>query len=360
MLQRLGKRRIELTLNLDAIAGRYLSDLLSQPQAVSATWRQLSDWGHRKEIAQLRGSGRFERIVLTGMGSSYFALHPLCIQLAGNGWTPLMLETSELVHFYSHLLAPTTLVVAVSQSGQSAEMVRLLELNAGKAAVIGVTNNEGGHLATLATVAVLTAAGDEYSVSCKTYLCTLMALPVVGAALCGLDVARCLRGLEEAGEKVQSYLQGWESHVLEFCDLLRDVRDMFLVGRGPSLAAACTGALILKEAAHFHAEAMSSAALRHGPYEMLGPGTLVGVFAGSERTRALNDKLADDLERSGVQVMPFSSHARHPACRLPEVSELVRPMVEILPIQMMTLALGAIANREPGVFERATKVTDIE
>jgi glutamine---fructose-6-phosphate transaminase (isomerizing) len=354
------KRRIELSLELDAIAGRYLSDLLSQPQALDATWRKLRETKAPEEIVRLTQSGRFDRIVLTGMGSSYFALHPLSIQLAENGWTPLMLETSELVHFYSHLLMPATLVVAVSQSGQSAEMVRLLELNAGNAAIIGVTNNESGPLAKQANVAVLTAAGDEYSVSCKTYLCTLMALQVVGAALCGLEVAQCLRGLEEAGEKVQSYLHHWKSHVLEFCDLLHDVRDMFLVGRGPSLGAACTGALILKEAAHFHAEAMSSAALRHGPFEMLGPGIFIGVFAGSERTRALNEKLADDLERSGVQAVLFSSHSRHPACRLPDVSEFVRPMVEILPVQMMTLALGAIANREPGVFERATKVTDIE
>jgi glucosamine--fructose-6-phosphate aminotransferase (isomerizing) len=349
-----------LSLSLDVIEGRYLSDLLSQPPALSATWRKLRASNAPEGIAKLRDSRRFERVVLTGMGSSYFGLHPLCIQLAEHGWTPLMLETSELIHFYPHLLTPTTLVVAVSQSGQSAETVRLLELNGGRSPLIGVTNNVSGALAEHASVTVLTDAGDEYSVSCKTYVSALMALQVAGAALCGLDVAQCLRGLEEAGETVESYLRGWKSHVLEYCDLLRDVRDMFLVGRGPSLAAASTGALIVKESAHFHAEAMSSAAFRHGPFEMFGPETFVGVFAGGERTRAMSERLVDDIQRCEAKSVLFSSQARHPACRLPEVSEPLQPIVEILPVQMMTLALGSITNREPGVFRRGTKVTAIE
>ena len=56
----------------------------------------------------------------------------------------------------------------------------------------------------------------------------------------------------------------------------------------------------------------------------------------------------------------FAADSHQPACRLPEASEMVRPIVEILPVQMMTLALAALAHREPGKFERATKITVVE
>jgi len=61
-------------------------------------------------------------VVLTGMGGSYFGLHPLMMELSASGWTPMMVETAELIHYYPELLAPSTLVIAVSQSGKSARL----------------------------------------------------------------------------------------------------------------------------------------------------------------------------------------------------------------------------------------------
>jgi glutamine---fructose-6-phosphate transaminase (isomerizing) len=347
-------------LDLEAIRGRYLSDLLSQPEALRATWKRLRHTPVFDQVARACHADRFERVLLTGMGSSYFGLHPLSIELAAHGWTPLMLETSELIHYYPHLLTPSTLVVAVSQSGKSVEMVRMLELNAKKATIIGVTNHDDSPLAREASFAVLTEAGDEFSVSCKTYVAAQMALPVLAAALCGLDRTERLRELETAANAVEHYLHQWQTHVEEFAELLRDVRDIFLVGRGPSLAAACTGALIIKESDHFHAEGMSSAAFRHGPFEMLQPGRFVGLFGGDEKTRKLNDGLIEDVARTPATSVMFAADSAQPACRVPEVGGIATPIAEILPIQMITLALAALAHREPGKFERATKVTAVE
>lgn len=344
----------------EIVEGRYLADLLGQPQALADTLRHLRSSNAFEAIARLRVSSTFERVVLTGMGSSFFALHPLSIHLAAQGYSPILLETSELIHFYDRLLTPSTLLIAVSQSGQSAETVRLLELNAGRAAVIGVTNNPSGALAARSHVAVLTEAGAEFSVSCKTYVSTLMALEATGAAVCGLDVSESLASLEPAARSVEEYLSGWKDHVSEFCEVLREVKDIFLVGRGPSLAAALTGSLILKEAAHFHAEGMSSAAFRHGPFEMPGPGCLIGVFAGVESTRALNAGLVHDLDLTGSAVLSISSDSTRACCRLPKVPERLLPFMEILPAQMMTLALSALASREAGLFRRASKVTATE
>lgn len=347
-------------MNLEVVRGRYLSDLLSQPEALEATWDGLRASSVFGEIARTCQPDRFPRIVLTGMGSSYFGLHPLCIELAAHGWTPLMLETSELIHYYAHLLAPSTLVIAVSQSGKSVEMMRMLELNAKRSRIVGVTNTADSPLAREAQFAVLTEAGEEFSVSCKTYLAGQMALSMLGGVLCGLDRAQRLNELRGTADRVRVYLDQWETHVADMAELLRNVRDVFLVGRGPSLAAACTGALTIKESDHFHAEGMSSAALRHGPFDMLGAGVFVGVFAGDSKARQLHDRLLEDLADTEAKAVLFAADAKQPGCRLPKVAEAAAPIVEILPVQMMTLALAALAGREPGKFVRATKVTMVE
>jgi glutamine---fructose-6-phosphate transaminase (isomerizing) len=271
----------------------------------------------------------------------------------------MMVETSELIHYYPELLSASTLVVAVSQSGKSAETVRLLEMNAGRAKVIGVTNWADSPLAREADFAVLTAAGDEYSISCKTYVTAQMALRMLGAVLSGANAAGRLQEMETATNVFREYLGRWRSYVGELVEMLRGVRDVFLVGRGVSLAAAQTGALTIKESTHFHAEGMSSAAFRHGPFEMLKEGIFVGVFAGEARTRELNERLVKDVSGTAARTVLFAEDAEG-VCRLPRVPETLRTVVEVLPVQMMTLALAALGNREAGKFERATKVTAVE
>jgi glucosamine--fructose-6-phosphate aminotransferase (isomerizing) len=357
-------------LNLDVIQGRYFSDLLDQPRALRATWNVLGATTVFDDIAGSLDKARFQRVVLTGMGSSYHGLHPLHIELAQHGWTSLMVETSELIHYFQHLLAPDTLVIAVSQSGKSVETVRMLEMNAkgtppaadgGRGAtVIAMTNQENSPLARQADFTVLSAAGEESTVSCKTYVAAQMGLRMLAAALCKLDSSARLRELQTAPDAVDDYLRNWKAHVDEFGEMLRDVRHLFLVGRGPSLAAVGTGALTIKESDHFHAEGMSSAAFRHGPFEMLQPGIVVGIFADPPQTRSLHDGLFRDTADTPAQAIMFSPDADRPPCRLPDVPEIARPIVEILPVQMITLALAALAGREAGKFERATKVTAVE
>ena len=345
---------------METIRGRYLEDVLGQPQALRDTCAGLRSGEVFETIARGCEAGRFKRVVLTGMGGSFFGLHVLSIELAAHGWTPLMLETSELIHSYAELLAEETLLVAVSQSGRSAETLRLLEMNRDRATVVGVTNDGASPLGTGAAYAVVTAAGEEYSVSCKTYVSTLIALQALGAALCEQDVAARMGELEAAAGVVESYLADWETHAGELMDTLQEARDFFLVGRGTSLAAAQAGALIIKESTHVHAEGMSSAAFRHGPFEMAEAGVFVGVFAGDEGTRALNERLVEDVRGTRARSVWIAPDAREGALRLPDVGDVLRPVVEILPAQMMTLALAALRNREPGRFVRAAKITAVE
>lgn len=346
--------------DLKLIEGEYLRDLLDQPRALEDTLRTLDRSKLLVGLAKRLSRGRFQRVVLTGMGSSFHALNPLNLQLISHGFTSIMVETSELVHYKARFFDPRTLIVAVSQSGQSAEMVRLAEVNRKRSAVIAVTNTPESALVKHATASLFTQAGTEFSVSCKTYVTALMVLKWLGDILCQRDPRQSLRELKTAAPAVASYLADWQAYVISMAERLKRIRHLFLVGRGSSLAAVGTGALIVKESDHFHAEGMSSAAFRHGPLEMLSEETFVVVFAGDDRTRDLNHRLLADIQQGGGHAELVGEASSLEGFRLADHGSSVRPILEILPIQMVTLALGALAGREPGKFELATKVTTTE
>jgi glutamine---fructose-6-phosphate transaminase (isomerizing) len=343
--------------DLSIVEGAYLRDLLAQPQALADTvarLREAKNWEHR--------AGHYSKIVLTGMGSSLHALHALQLRLVRAGHTSMMIETAELVHTHANLLDEPTLVVTVSQSGRSVEVLQLLELlreRERRPFVIGVTNSSDSPLFSRANAAVLMRAGPEFSVSCKTYLATLVALEWLGGALCGDELGPLIRELERAAPAVQDYLADWRNHVLHLAGELNGVRNLFIVGRGESLAAAGTGGLIVKESAHFHAEGMSSPGFRHGPFEMLSDEVFVLVLQGDPATMALNEALARDVNAAGGRAALAGDAAERGPFRLPKVPASLRPVVEMLVVQMISLALGLLAGREPGRFERATKVTTV-
>jgi glucosamine--fructose-6-phosphate aminotransferase (isomerizing) len=355
----LGQTEANVHADLSVVQGGYLQDLLDQPDALNSTIENLSLSAELKIlIAKIRGN-EFSRIVLTGMGSSFHVLHPVTLDIIQQGYTAMMLETSELVHYQRSFFDSKTLIIAVSQSGRSAEIVRLLDVNERRAAVLGITNTPDSLLARQADAAVLTAAGEEFSVSCKTYVSTLLALKWLADRIANRGHAS-RTALEGAASAVKSYLDRWEDHVARLTEDLKNVQRLFFAGRGSSLAAAGTGALIVKESDHFHAEGMSSAALRHGPFEMLNSQILVLVFAGESTTADLNRRLVRDIREHRAIAELVSEEAANTAFRLPAAPEAVLPILEILPAQMITLALAVLARREPGRFERVSKVTTTE
>ncbi len=346
--------------DLSVVKGAYFRDLMDQPAALEATLAGLEASPALHAMASRLRGGEFDRVVLTGMGSSYHALHPLNLELIGHRLTALMEETSELVHYKSRFFDRRTLFIVVSQSGQSAEVVRMLEVNQGRASIIAVTNTPESPLARQADVMVLTKAGSEFSVSCKTYVSALVALTWLGHLLCSHSLEKSRMELDQAPAAAERYLSRWEDHVASLVEKLRGVRHLFLAGRGASLATVGTGGLIVKESDHFHAEGMSCAAFRHGPFEMLSPETFVLVFAGHESTRALNAGLVRDIVKHGGRSELVSEDALSEVFRLPVAPPDVRPILEILPVQMITLALGVQDGREPGNLELGSKITTVE
>ena len=342
------------------IEGDYLHDLVAQPQALRDTIDALGEDQPLLGLHDQLAGEKFGRIILTGMGSSLHALHPLNLELIDHGYAPLMVETSELIYYMPGFFDCSTVIVAVSQSGRSIEITRLLEVNQRRAPIIGVTNTPGSPLAKEADIVIMTNAGKEFSVSCKTYIASLAALTWLGTFLCGKSRQDARKELDQAAPLAGQYLQHWRRHVEEMIPLLTGVRDLFLAGRGASLAAVGTGGLIVKESTHLHAEGMSSAAFRHGPMEMLGPEVFVLVFAGDPGVRHLNSRLAHDIRAKGGRAELVAEDTPQEALRLPSAPRSLRPLLEILPVEMITLALAALAGREAGKFEIGSKVTIAE
>jgi glucosamine--fructose-6-phosphate aminotransferase (isomerizing) len=346
---------------LRIVEGPYLRDILDQPRALEETIGHLATTAAIEGVARRLRDGEVGRVVLTGMGSSYHGLVPLHLRLVAAGLAPLTVEASELLHYQQPLLASGTLLVLVSQSGRSAEILRLLEKVRGRGIPsIGVSNTPESPLAREATALVLTRAGEEATVSCKTYLAAQAALAWLGEALSGGDPEAARAALARAVPAVAAYLEGWRSHVEWLAERLEGVRAVFYAGRGTSLAAAGSAGLITKESTHRPSEGMSSGALRHGPLEMLDEAIFLLAFAGAAPTRALNEALVADARRAGARAFLAADDAPEPALRLPAVPDLARPVVELLPVEMITLALAALQGREAGRFDIAGKVTTKE
>jgi glucosamine--fructose-6-phosphate aminotransferase (isomerizing) len=335
----------------------YQADILAQSAALQDTLETLGAARPLVEIRQGLQSGRWRRIILTGMGSSYFTLLPLYQRLLEAGLAAWLFETSELI-YSNAILAPDTLIIAASQSGASVETVRLLDKIGPGYQVIGLTNTPDSPLARRASFTVLTMAGEEATVSCKTYLASLAAQCWLGDQL--IQGQNEFSGLQGLSSQVQAYLDGWQAHVAELKRTLAGVEQVYLTGRGISIASAGTGGLILKESVHVASEGMSSAGFRHGPFEMVRTQTFVVIFAGCSETVALNRKLYSDVAGVGGRAALVEAGAGAGAFGLPLCPEAALPILEILPVQMMTLALAELRHLTAGSFSLASKVTTTE
>ena len=336
----------------------YLNDLLDQPSALQATLDSLSHTSHLTTFSRWLRSGKYRRVILTGMGSSYHGLYPLQLRLFVLPLGIIRLETAELIHYAPDLITPENLIVVVSQSGQSVEVVQLLELTHQKVDLIGITNTPGSPLAERSSLTILTCAGEEATVSCKTYISALAALSWLGDQLLGEQAY--FAALADVPQKVAEYWSAWQSSVEILRQRLTGMKGLYLLGRGGSLAAACAGALIIKEAARFGAEGMNSAAFRHGPLELVSPNILAMVYLGADATVSLNTGLVRDILAAGGQAEQVGMGEGLPPFQLPVCSPQALPILEILLAQMVSLALAEIQGNEAGRFIHASKVTTTE
>jgi glucosamine--fructose-6-phosphate aminotransferase (isomerizing) len=337
----------------------YVQDILSQPQALRSALQGYPSQVLNPVIADL-SNARFDRILMTGMGASLNGSYPAVLRLSRLPLPVQWIETSELAHFSGGQITPHTLLWVISQSGRSAEIVRLLELcrEQPPAALLAVTNETDSPLAGAADFLLPLNAGAEYTVSTRTYLNTLAVMGLAATQLLDEPFQPALDAFYAAADAADLYLARLDEHRQTFTPLAESLQNLMLVGRGSSLAAVFNGALVLKEAAKFPAEGMSAAQFRHGPFEMVDSSLCVAVFGGDEPARHLNLNLARDILRHGGQAVWIDSQPEPDLTSwvIPQAVPLTRAVLEILPVQVLSIVLAELRGFVPGQFRHLGKV----
>jgi len=347
----------------------FLAEIAGQPEALRRAAASLLD--QRPTVDRLREAGVAARtIIFTGMGGSYDACYPAVNELAERGVPALHVDTAELLHFRRGILGPQTLLVIVSQSGESAEIVKLIAEIAkqrSRPVVVSVTNGLSNDLAKRADIPLDMRAGPEIGPSTKTFVASLVTLSAVARLLAGDDVDtaidRTQAAAEDAAQAAERLLADAEPIADEIERWLGACDVTVVLGRGPARAAAEMGALTLKECGVM-AESLESAAFRHGPLELAGPGMAALVLATERETQHLDLGLARDLVEAGAAVLVVSPDGAAPegahAIATDRQDRALMPAVSILPVQLLAWRLTVKSGRTPGTYVRASKVTTRE
>ncbi len=337
-----------------------LKEIFEQPEALAATVRdrvnpdtglvRLAELGLTTE--ELR---RLRRIVLVACGTSWHAA--LVGKYLLEEWTDLPCEVDIASEFrYRHLLVnDRTLVIPISQSGETADtLAALREARRRKARVISICNVVGSSVARESDGVLYTRAGIEIGVaSTKAFTAQLAALYLLGVYM-GLALERLsskhARDLTDhllhVPEMLRNILDQTQA-VLDLAGRFAECRDFLYLGRGIHFPVALEGALKLKEISYIHAEGYAAGEMKHGPIALIDSAMPVVVLAPLGRTY---EKVVSNIEevkaRQGIVIAVASEGDREldgkadHILHLPYLSEYVAPILETIPLQLLAYHIG--------------------
>jgi len=249
------------------------------------------------------------------------------------------------------------LFVAISQSGKSPDLLRNAEITkAGGATVVALVNVADSPLAKLADTVLPLHAGPENSVAAtKSYLCSLAALLQLTARWSG--DAKLLAAVDALPDAMRA---AWAQDWSELVSGLRLARQMFVLGRGLGLAAAQEAALKFKETCGLHAEAFSSAEVKHGPMAIVGPDFPVLAFAQDDDTGDSTAAVAAEFRKRGAPVWLASSGEAGPGILPLPVSPhpALTPILTVQAFYAVANALSLARGFDPDVPPHLNKVTE--
>ncbi|TGN57474.1 SIS domain-containing protein [Paracoccus liaowanqingii] len=342
----------------------YLAEIAEQPGILDRLGQVFgATWG--KALAQVHadfGLGSFDRVILTGMGGSLHGAHPAHLALSRALSIPVLLwEAGELTQQALNTVTPRTLLIAISQSGESGEMDRLTKAATRPACVISITNSADNALARWADIAVATHAGPERTASTKTYTAGLVAAHLVVAHLTGksqgaaADVCALSRTVADLIKRMPSEAETAARH-------LGYTAPLTMIGRGDSYASAAMTALLTEEAAKLPCEALTGGQFRHGPLELVRDGFRSVVYLGEGAARPLTETLVGRIAALGGRAVAIGTHpctasATVLPITLPQVPAGLLQVLEILPAQFFVIPLAIARGFEPAAFLNAQKIT---
>lgn len=332
-------------------------DIAEQPAALrrlaAATMPDLSEIVARQ----------WDRIVLTGMGSSDYAAVPTWRRLLTKGYPIWSVDTSKLLDNHE-LVTPNTLLIATSQSGASGEMVELLNQRAdghiNPALLLAVADDTASPLAAAADVFLPLHSGPEATVSTKSYLNTLGVHRHLIAAFTGGSTDLVTSELLATADTVQNIIDTTDVTAIATATAAHPARRLAYVGRGDEGATAQFAGLITKESSKVPAEGFVGGQFRHGPFELAGEGLTVVLF-GYMRDKADESlrRLSADLLSTGSKVVIVGDQEVPGATTVPTngSSTLERLSASTVVAELFAVGLARANGVVPGKFLYGSKIT---
>ncbi|WP_297498558.1 glutamine--fructose-6-phosphate transaminase (isomerizing) [Thermococcus sp.] len=347
-----------------------LKEIFEQPRA-------LRDAIHgNAEAVKLvaREIGNYDKVYFVAMGTSYHAA------LAGKYLfqrlvkkVPIVEEASEFRYEFEDLVDENTLLIAITQSGETADTLAAMKLAKEKGAkVLAIVNVVGSMATRIADLTLYTHAGPEIGVAAtKTYttqLAVLTMLAIELARILGTAEEEYLNRLEEELREVPNRMEeilGLSDSLRELAESLKGGRDFFYIGRGIGLPTALEGALKLKEISYIHAEGLSAGELKHGPLALIEENVPVVAIAPSGKTL---DKTISNIEEArarGAFVISLGDSEKlrkvsEVFIEMPELDELLSPIPYIVPLQLLAYHLAVLRGNDPDKPRNLAKSVTVE
>jgi glucosamine--fructose-6-phosphate aminotransferase (isomerizing) len=249
-----------------------------------------------------------------------------------------------------------TIVLAISQSGRSPDLLAAAEAaRKSDACIVALVNAEDSPLAELAHFTIPLCAGEERSVAAtKSFIASAAASAQLVAAWCGDG------SLHAALEALPAQLRcAWQLDWSEAVPRLRDAQSLYVLGRGLGLGIAGEAALKFKETCGLHAEAFSTAEMRHGPLAIVRTGFPVMVFSQNDEARSGMVQLVRELKAHGADVMTIGLMARV-GVSLPTIDAdpATSPLLQIQSFYRMVNALSVARGYDPDRPHHLSKITE--
>ena len=337
-------------------------EIFEQPRSVADALLGRHDEAGRLQLDEVRiteGELRdIDKIVIIGCGTANYA--GLVAKYAIEHWTRIPCEV-ELAHEFRYrdpILTRNTLVVAISQSGETADTLMAIRYaRRQRARVLAICNTNGSTIPRESDAVIYTHAGPEIGVaSTKGFLTQLVACYLLGLYLAqvrgtkyGDEITAVVRELEKMPAHVQRVLDDAEN-VYSLARELASARSVLFLGRHAGFPVALEGALKLKELAYIHAEGFAAGELKHGPIALIEEGLPVFCVVPPRGRDRLHDKMISAIqeirargartivlaEEGDTDVAPYADHT----ITLPVVPTLLQPIVATVPLQLFACELA--------------------
>ena len=289
-------------------------------------------------------------VFFVGCGSSYHACLAGSYLFSKVAGVHVNLALGSEFENYEHFLTRDTLIFAVSQSGETAdilEAVRIAKKNNSK--VIGITNVMGSSLTREGDVFLLMNSGPEICVlSTKTYTSQVVLMSLLAYSLAGKR-EMCINNIKGLYMDIYNLTsKSMRDYLRELAAMLLDKEHMYMIGRGLQYATAMEAALKVKEVTYIHTEAFAGGELKHGPLALIETGTPVFIFVGNDNKEKILSNSQEVKARGGfvIGISSQNDEVFDYWIKVPECGDS-NPIIQAIPMQILAYELAVLRGLDP-------------